>query len=103
MGALKLLVDALAVGLVVRADGDHLVVEGPETAESLAQRLLAAKADILPLLHTATPSPGPLLNTANFIRAYWPPPARPDEPFLDLPPYGSAYAPAWRRWFNLIV
>jgi hypothetical protein len=103
MDGLRLLTDALAHGLTVRAAGEQLVVEGPESAEPLARRLLAAKAEILELLHVAAPEPGTLLNTPNFVRAYRPPPCRPDDPFLDLPPYGSTHAAEWRRWFGLIV
>ena len=55
MGSLTLLEHARAAGLVVRADGDRIVVRGPSTAAALAQQLLARKHEILPLLVEAAP------------------------------------------------
>jgi hypothetical protein len=45
-----LLEQAQAAGLEVRADGDRLVVHGPQSAEALARQLLAHKADLMRLL-----------------------------------------------------
>jgi hypothetical protein len=45
-----LLEQAQAAGLEVRADGDRLVVRGPQSAEALARQLLAHKGDLMRLL-----------------------------------------------------
>src|SRR5262245_63117992 len=45
-----LLEQAQAIGLDVRADGDRLVVRGPQSAEALARQLLAHKGDLMRLL-----------------------------------------------------
>jgi hypothetical protein len=45
-----LLEQAQAVGLEVRADGDRLVVRGPQSAEALARQLLAHKGTLMRLI-----------------------------------------------------
>ncbi|MGH7074493.1 MAG: hypothetical protein ACREFD_09880 [Stellaceae bacterium] len=50
MDGLSLLRDASAAGLTVREDGGKLVVRGPEAAEPIALRLLAAKPAVLEAL-----------------------------------------------------
>src|SRR6266545_3634468 len=50
MDGINLLHEACAAGLEVRADGDRLVVRGPSSAEALALKLLAHKADLLQVL-----------------------------------------------------
>jgi hypothetical protein len=50
-----LLEQAQAAGLEVHADGDRLVVRGPQSAEALARQLLAHKGDLMRLL--AAPPP----------------------------------------------
>lgn len=51
MGGVKLLEEARAAGLKVRAEGDRLIVRGPKSAEPVAKALLAKKAEVLALLH----------------------------------------------------
>lgn len=51
MGGVKLLEEARAAGLRVRAQGDRLIVRGPKSAEPVAKALLAKKAEVLALLH----------------------------------------------------
>jgi len=51
MGGVKLLEEARAAGLRVRAEGDRLIVRGPKSAEPVAKALLAKKAEVLALLH----------------------------------------------------
>ena len=50
MDSLKLLDEAYAAGLEIRADGDRLVVRGPQSADALARQLLAHKGDLMRLL-----------------------------------------------------
>ena len=50
MEGLALLRQAQDLGLEVRAEGTILVVSGPRSAESLANRLLASKAEALAVL-----------------------------------------------------
>ncbi len=52
MDCLMLLNEARAVGLVVLADGDRLVVRGPRSAETVARRLLEHKAEVMRALAT---------------------------------------------------
>jgi hypothetical protein len=47
---LTLYKEALAAGLEVRADGEHLVVRGPRRLSHLARELLAHKPEILAIL-----------------------------------------------------
>lgn len=49
-GLAMLLIEARAAGLVLRAEGDRLVIRGPSKAEALAQRLLDKKVELLSLL-----------------------------------------------------
>jgi hypothetical protein len=63
MDGLTLLEEARGAGLRVAAEGNRLVIRGPKTAEPLARRLLAHKAEVLAALagprHLApTPDPG---------------------------------------------
>jgi len=46
----RLLDEAQSVGLAVKAEGDRLIVEGPRSAEPMALRLLARKAEVLAVL-----------------------------------------------------
>jgi hypothetical protein len=48
--ALMDLIEARAVGLEVRAESGRLVVRGPRSLETVAQRLLERKRDVLALL-----------------------------------------------------
>lgn len=62
MGGLTLLAEARTAGLTVHASGDQVVVTGPRTAASLAERILADKHDVLAVLRqrarfTADPRP----------------------------------------------
>jgi hypothetical protein len=50
MDSLNLLHEADAAGLEVCADGDRIVVRGPQSAEALARQLLAHKSDLMRLL-----------------------------------------------------
>ena len=50
MDGLTLLHEARAAGLVVTVEGERLRIVGPKRAESLALRLLAHKAELLPVL-----------------------------------------------------
>jgi len=52
MDCLMLLNEARAVGLVVLADGDRLVVRGPRSADAVARRLLEHKAEVMRALAT---------------------------------------------------
>jgi Zinc-finger of RNA-polymerase I-specific TFIIB, Rrn7 len=47
---MSLLHEARAAGLEVHADADRLVIRGPSSAEAIALKLLAHKADLLQLL-----------------------------------------------------
>lgn len=55
---LRLLVEAQAACLVVRMDGERLVIRGPRSAEQVAQLLLQHKAQIVPLLAAQAVSDG---------------------------------------------
>ncbi len=50
MGAVNLLQEATAAGLVVRVDGERLVVRGPKSASAIAERLLDYKAEVIEAL-----------------------------------------------------
>ena len=58
MGGIDLLVEAQSAGLVVKADGDRLVIEGPKQAAVIAQKLIQHKADVMAAL-VATERPTP--------------------------------------------
>jgi len=47
MDGLSLLAEARAAGLTVRVAGDKLVIRGPRRATSVAEKLLAHKADVM--------------------------------------------------------
>ena len=47
MGIVKLLEEARAAGLKVRAEGDRLIVRGPKAAEHMAKTLLERKAEVI--------------------------------------------------------
>ena len=60
MGEMTMLTEAQAAGLTVAVDGDKLVIRGPRSADALARRLLAHKAELLAMLcptPEATPAP----------------------------------------------
>src|SRR2546428_11357962 len=59
MAGMKLLDEARAAGLKVRAEGDRLIVRGPKSAERVAKALLEKKADVLALLSQQSPFPCP--------------------------------------------
>lgn len=50
MDGMTLIAEAQAAGLVVLADGEKLIVRGPESAGAVALRLLARKADVMAAL-----------------------------------------------------
>ncbi len=50
MEAVSLLREAEDAGLVVRVDGDRLVVRGPKSAGAIAERLLDHKAEVIEAL-----------------------------------------------------
>jgi hypothetical protein len=50
MDGLMLLSEAKAAGLTIMAEGNRLVIRGPKSADAVAQRLLAHKAEILTAL-----------------------------------------------------
>lgn len=52
MDFMKLISEANAAGLSVRADGDKLVVRGPRSAEAIVQRLMAHKEEVLAIVRT---------------------------------------------------
>lgn len=52
MVGLELLAQATTAGLDVTAAGERLIVRGPRSAEAIARRLLAHKADVLAALDT---------------------------------------------------
>ena len=52
MDGITLLREAWGAGLTVRADGDRVVIRGPQKAEALAKRLLENKAKVLDALRT---------------------------------------------------
>jgi hypothetical protein len=52
MDGLTILREARAAGLEIKVDGDRLVVRGPKSAASLAERLLEMKPEIIPLLES---------------------------------------------------
>jgi hypothetical protein len=56
MDAVRLLAKARGAGLVVRAEGEKLVVCGPRKAEKLALHLLDRKGEVLPLLTQPQPA-----------------------------------------------
>lgn len=56
MGGVDLLAEAQSVGLVVKADGDRLVIEGPKGAAAVAQKLIHHKAQVMAVL-AAAPAP----------------------------------------------
>jgi hypothetical protein len=56
MVGVTLLVEAQAAGLTVSAEDDRLVIRGPKSAEPLALRLLAQKAEVLRALRQAPAS-----------------------------------------------
>jgi hypothetical protein len=51
-GLARLLSEARSAGLIVRREGEQLVVRGPKHEEGLATALLSRKADVLALLVT---------------------------------------------------
>jgi hypothetical protein len=53
MDGVRLLAEARANGLRVRADGDRLVIRGPRRAEAVAKRLLERKREVLAALEGA--------------------------------------------------
>jgi hypothetical protein len=80
MDGLSLLEEARGAGLRVAAEGDRLVIRGPKTAEPVARRLLAHKAEMLAVLTGPRPSaPGPALATSGDLTA-GPVPAAPGRP-----------------------
>ena len=50
MDGMTLLAEARAAGLIVLSDGDRLVIRGLRSAEAIARRLLAHKADVMKAL-----------------------------------------------------
>jgi len=50
MGSLSILEEARSVGLTVRVDAGRLVIRGPRSADTMARRLLDAKADVMAVL-----------------------------------------------------
>lgn len=54
MDGLTLLREAESAGLRVHAEGDKLVIQGPQAAEPIALRLIEHKADVLPLVQSKT-------------------------------------------------
>lgn len=50
MGAVRLLEQATAAGLVLRVDGDHLRVQGPKAAARLVAELAVHKHELLAIL-----------------------------------------------------
>ena len=66
MGGLELLAEARAAGLSVQAKGDRLIIEGPEEAETIAEKLLENKALILAALASISAPPSDL---ASVIRS----------------------------------
>ena len=65
MDSVTLLTQAQTAGLKVHAEGDRLVVRGPRAAEALALRLLAHKAELLPLLTATGGDPCPRCGAAD--------------------------------------
>ena len=60
MVGVNLLAEARSAGLVVKADGDRLVIEGPKRAAAVAQKLIQHKAEVMAALAAgATCSPQP--------------------------------------------
>ncbi len=61
MGGIDLLVEAQSAGLIVKATGDRLVIEGPKGAAVIAQKLIQHKAEVMAALVAtqATPSRQP--------------------------------------------
>lgn len=58
MGVINLLEEARSAGLIVKASGDRLVIEGPEEAEAIALELIQHKAEVMAAL-VATERPTP--------------------------------------------
>lgn len=56
MVGMTLIAEAKAVGLVVLADGEKLIVRGPKSAGAVALRLLEHKADVMAVLGSAVES-----------------------------------------------
>ncbi len=50
MGVINLLEEARSAGLIVKASGDRLVIEGPEEAEAIALELIQHKAEVMAAL-----------------------------------------------------
>ncbi len=69
MDGLRLLREAQAAGLTVRADGERLIVRGPRRAEPVALRLLANKVAILSALRGATGDTRP--RAADTLPPHW--------------------------------
>ena len=59
MGGIDLLAEAQSAGLVVRADGDRLVIEGPKGAAAVAQKLIQHKAEVMAVLAATTKATTP--------------------------------------------
>jgi hypothetical protein len=53
MGGIDLLAEAQAAGLIVKADGDRLIIEGPKGAAGVAQKLIQHKAEVMAILVAA--------------------------------------------------
>ena len=67
----ELLDRARAAGLTVLADGDRLIVRGPQTAEALAHELLTHKTEILAILHNPAIDYAQAVQEARAQRAAW--------------------------------
>jgi len=68
MDGVKLLIEAEAAGLRVRAEGNCLVVVGPRRLADLADELLAHKSDVLAALALSCSMCG---STDQVERTYW--------------------------------
>ncbi len=65
MDCLKLLTEAQQAGLKVAAEGDRLVIRGPNSAGHIAEALISRKQEIMDLLSQQGPASG-LLISAEF-------------------------------------
>lgn len=100
MDGLRLLTEARAAGLTVRANGNQLLIRGPRRAESVAERLLAHKGEVMEALRgNGTPTaqrpgneepPLPAIPFADWIR-------RSDA--IGRMGWEAPNLPEWRRWW----
>ncbi len=79
MDGMTLLAEARTAGLLVRAEGGRLVIDGPRAAAPVVERLVAAKSAVLAALADGRPEDGadaarPDSGLGPLSRVFWVPP-----------------------------